>query len=377
MQIHTRRAVSTSSDPRIAAREMFEALHTPDMALAILYCSPSYDRRELGDALAELFGSSAPVIGCTTAGEITPIGYLEGSITGVSLAGSGVVAHTERIDQLRELAPGRGAAAARAALFKMAERGVAASSTNCVAYLLCDGLAMQEEALASALYGNLLGIPLVGGSAGDGVRFGSTHLYHQGRFHTDCALFTLLALPVPFKTFRTEHFTRSAQKLVVTGADPAHRIVRELNGYPAARAYARVAGCTVDELSPAMFAAHPIAECCGGDHYVRSIQRVADRDLHFFCALDEGSVLTVVHGGDIVQNLEDAFANIERELGPPALVLGCDSVLRYLELEQRGCRAQISKLFTQHNVVGFATYGEQHNAMHVNHTFTGVAISGR
>ena len=28
----------------------------------------------------------------------------------------------------------------------------------------------------------------------------------------------------------------------------------------------------------------------------------------------------------------------------------------------------------KNNVIGFATYGEQFNAMHVNQTFTGVAI---
>ena len=34
----------------------------------------------------------------------------------------------------------------------------------------------------------------------------------------------------------------------------------------------------------------------------------------------------------------------------------------------------ISSLLAANNVVGFNTYGEQHNAMHVNQTLTGVAI---
>ena len=59
----------------------------------------------------------------------------------------------------------------------------------------------------------------------------------------------------------------------------------------------------------------------------------------------------------------------------PALVLGCDCVLRYLEIEQAQLRPAIDALMTRHNVIGFATYGEQFNAMHVNQTFTGVAIA--
>ncbi len=116
----------------------------------------------------------------------------------------------------------------------------------------------------------------------------------------------------------------------------------------------------------------------GGNSYVRSIQKVNDDEsLTFFCAIDEGIVLTVAQGVDMVKNLEDAFAAVERELGPPAIVLGCDCILRYLEIGQRGTVDAIGKIFVANNVIGFATYGEQFNATHVNQTFTGVALSAR
>jgi len=378
MPIETRRAASTSTDPRIAARELFDALTMPELSLAIFYCAPSYDLPALGAALAELFGPDAPLIGCTTAGEITPLGYLDGSITGVSLGGPEVVAHTVIVDRLRELELVRGEAAAREALEGLHARGVVPSGTNCFGLLLCDGLAMQEEVLVSTLYSNLLGIQLIGGSAGDGVRFGSTHLYHGGRFHTDCALFTLISTTTAFKVFKTEHFVPSAKKMVVTGAEPARRIVTEINGEPAAREYARMVELEVDKLTPMIFAAHPVVVRIGGNCYVRSIQKVNDDEsLTFFCAIDEGIVLTVAQGVDIVQNLAETFAEVEREIGPPALVLGCDCILRYLEIGQRGCAAEVGKIFADHNVIGFATYGEQFNAMHVNQTFTGVALGAR
>jgi hypothetical protein len=378
MPLHTRRAASTSPDPRTAARALHAALATPDMALAIFYCSPSYDLAALGAALAEAFGPDAPLIGCTTAGEITPLGYLEGAITGVSLAGAGVAAHTVRIDRLRELELARGETAADAALAGITARGVQPTGANCFGLLLCDGLAMQEEALVSSLYTHLGGIQLIGGSAGDGLRFDSTFLYHAGAFHTDCALFTLVSTPAQFKVFKTEHFVASPRKMVVTGAEPARRIVSEINGEPAAREYARMVGLEVDKLTPMIFAAHPVVVSIAGNCYVRSIQKVNDDEsLSFFCAIDEGIVLTVAQGVDIVNNLAEAFAAVERELGPPALVLGCDCILRSLEIGQRGCRDQIGEIFQANNVVGFATYGEQFNAMHVNQTFTGVAISAR
>jgi hypothetical protein len=115
----------------------------------------------------------------------------------------------------------------------------------------------------------------------------------------------------------------------------------------------------------------------GGQTYVRSIQKVnADESLTFFCAIDEGIVLTVAQGVDLVRNLEESFAKVEAEIGKPTIVLGCDCILRFIETGQRGIRERVGEVFVAHNVVGFSTYGEQFNAMHVNQTFTGVAIVG-
>ena len=78
--IVVRKAVSRSTDAAIAAREVHDALSGPDSALTILYCAPTYDLDVLGREIQRLFGET-PVVGCTTAGEIGPDGYLEGSVS--------------------------------------------------------------------------------------------------------------------------------------------------------------------------------------------------------------------------------------------------------------------------------------------------------
>lgn len=79
----------------------------------------------------------------------------------------------------------------------------------------------------------------------------------------------------------------------------------------------------------------------------------------------------------MVVNLNEAFDEVRNEIGTPQLVLGCDCILRRLEVEREGLTEQIGQIFMDNNVIGFATYGEQFNAMHVNQTFTGVAIGTR
>ena len=375
MPLSIKRAASSAIDPEVAVAELHAAVAQPDAALVIFYCSSRYDLPALAAALAARFGVDAPVIGCTTAAEIAPTGYQEGSLTAVSLAGAGLAVAIERVDELRAFELEHGAGAAGRARERLHAQGVTVDAGNTFAFLLSDGLAAQEEGLVSSIYAALGGIQLCGGSAGDGVRFGATHLYTRGEFRTDCAVLALIHSPAPFRVFKTEHFVASSDRLVVTGADPGRRVVTEINGEPAAVEYARIVGVPTDALTPLVFATHPVVVTLGGSVFVRSIQKVnPDGSLAFFCAIDEGIVLRVARGGDMVANLAEAFAAVEREIGPPAVVLGCDCVLRYLEVEQRQLRPAIDALLVRHNVVGFATYGEQFNAMHVNQTFTGVAI---
>jgi hypothetical protein len=377
-ELRVKQGASRSQDARVAARELHAAIGDSEAKLIIFYCSPAYDLDALGAALCELFGADAPLIGCTTAGEITPLGYLEGSLTGVSLGGPGFRAATTQVNDLRNFEFARGDAAAQAVLEELRGCGVVPSGERCFGFLLADGLSMQEEPLVSAIYRNLGDIQLFGGSAGDGTRFAKTSLYYRGRFSTDCALFTLVCTDYPFRVFKTEHFLPSEDKMVVTGADPAHRIVTEINGEPAGREYARLVGLEVDKLTPLIFAAYPVVVKVGGSTFVRSIQKVNDDEsLTFFCAIDEGIVLTVAKGVDLFENLEAAFTQVRREIGEPTVVLGCDCILRFIETGQRGLRERVGELFAKNRVIGFSTYGEQFNAMHVNQTFTGVAIGSR
>ncbi|WP_044560721.1 FIST C-terminal domain-containing protein, partial [Azospirillum sp. B4] len=120
----------------------------------------------------------------------------------------------------------------------------------------------------------------------------------------------------------------------------------------------------------------PVVVRVGGQYHVRAIQKVnPDNSLTFLCAIDEGLVLTVARGIDMVENLHELFRRLEREIGGrPEAIVGFDCVLRNLETEQRNLKAAVSDLFVAHHVTGFCTYGEQYMSMHVNQTFTGVAI---
>ncbi len=372
-----RKGRSNHMDANEAIAEFVDRIFQNNMSVVVFFCSPSYDLDEIQMAFNKHL-ASVTVIGCTTAGEISDEGYCENSISGFSLADPEFEVAVAPISNLREFEIEPGAEVVRQALDRLNASNTETSlSTKLIfAMLLIDGNSKREEAVLASINGILQQIPLFGGSAGDGLNFGPTKIFHNGEFHEDSAVVLLVRSCFAFKVFKFDHFQPTQKKMVVTKADPKRRLVSEINAEIAAPEYARMVGLDEHQLSPQVFASHPVVVRVGGEHHVRSIQKVEDDDsLRFFCAIDEGIVLTVAEGQEMVRNLEAGLQGLEKELGPLQLVLGFDCILRRLESQQTQKLAAISQTLKKYQVIGFSTYGEQYRSMHVNHTFTGVAIA--
>ncbi|NBC32652.1 MAG: FIST domain containing protein [Alphaproteobacteria bacterium] len=368
------KASSTARSAERAVAEIRAEMGGIELGCLVFFCSPEHDLGAVARALTDAFPDTL-VVGCSTAGEITPDGYGRGSLTAIGLPRRHFSAVAAPIRNLSAFDLQEGHPLVTEARARLERKADMPSAGQSFAFLLIDGLSRREEWVVSALSMALDDIPLFGGSAGDQLRFSRTFVYFDGAFHADAAVLLLVATRCPFTVFRTEHFVSTDRKMVVTGAEPTARIVTEINGEPAGREYARMVGLDVSRLTPMIFATYPVVVRIGGVYYVRAIQKVnRDESLTFFCAIDEGIVLTVAQGMDIVDSLEATLAGLRDEIGPPQVIIGCDCILRRLEVERKRLVAPISALLAANNVVGFNTYGEQHNAMHVNQTLTGVAI---
>ncbi|WP_172148847.1 MULTISPECIES: nitric oxide-sensing protein NosP [Pseudomonas] len=373
-QSHIRRAQSCATNPQEAAQEFHARVAQPDMALVVFFCSNEYDLDVLADEIQRLF-AGVQVVGCTTAGEIGPAGCLEHSLTGASFAASHFSAVSGHLEHLQQFDADTGQAFAQELLQQLHAQAPHNDTDNSFALLLIDGLSLREEPVTRAFQRALGKLPLIGGSAGDGMQFVKTHVYWQGRFCSDSAILVLLTSRLPFQIFKTQHFVTTEQRLVVTEAAAASRVVKEINGLPASQEYARMLGIDARDLDSARFAAWPLVLTIGGTTYVRAIQKAnPDGSLTFFCAIENGLVLRLAQGANLLQNLEQTFARIRAEIGPPLLVLGCDCMGRKLEIAQSPDKQRIGEVLLQNNTVGFNTYGEQFRGVHVNQTLVGVAI---
>ncbi|WP_119271757.1 nitric oxide-sensing protein NosP [Taklimakanibacter deserti] len=371
-----KRGFSAAIDPVDAVRQLLAQIDQPAMALVVFFASPIYDR----EALAKAIRDSMPgieVIGCTTAGEITSEGYRENTLTGVSFGRADYRASIRLVSDLDRFRMEAGSTVVQELLGDLGLGPLTARSVpgQVFGMLLIDGMSRQEEVVVSSISRFLDPVPLFGGSAGDGLDFGVTWVFAHGAFHTNAAVLALIETNHPFSVFKLDHFRPTGKKMVVTEADPARRLVMEINAEKAAPAYAKMVGLDERDLNPMTFAAYPVVVRVGGEYHVRSIQKVEeDGSLRFYCGIDEGLVLTVADGDDIAKNLDQALTRVAAELGSVELILGFDCILRRLEAEQKQKTLIVSQVLKRHGVVGFNTYGEQYRSMHVNQTFTGVAI---
>ena len=364
------RAHAEAADPAAFDR-LARALGPGPFALVVLFLSPEAVARDLPARIAAAFGDT-PVTGCTTAGEIGPGGYSEGGIVAIGLPAADFAAETLLVADLQAI----DAQALIGDLIRARHRLTAAHPgwDHEFAFLMVDGLSVKEDELAAAVATGLGPVPLFGGSAGDGTRFGATHVLHRGRLAQNTATLALIRTRCPVRVFSLDHLLPSDRRMVVTKADPARRLVRQINAEPAAQEYARILGKDPDQLTTFTFAAHPLVVRIGGRHHVRAIQRVATNgDLVFFSAIDEGLVLTLAEAQDMAAHLEGELTALARDTAPAA-ILACDCVLRRIEAQEKQLFGRISDILGRHSVTGFSTYGEQHGAVHVNQTMTGVAI---
>jgi len=375
MNIQTiRTAQSCAVEARLAVQEFHAAVVQANMALVIFFCSSEYDLDVLAAEMNRLF-VGVQVAGCTTAGEIGPAGYRSRSLSGASFATDSCVAVCGLLRNLSQFNIAGGRDFAQTLLQQFESKAPQANSDNSFALLLIDGLSIRGEPVAHALQYALGDIVLFGGSAGDDQKFIKTFVFNEGQFYSDSAVLILVNTPLPFTIFKTQHFISTDERLVVTEADTSKRTVKEINGLPAAAEYARLLGIDVLDLNPMRFADSPVVVMIDGTDYVRSIQKAnADGSLTFFCAIEEGVVLRVAHGVNLMKNLEQAFDKIRAEIGMPQLVIGCDCILRNLEVSQNGLKDHVGKIFQRNHTIGFSTYGEQFQGVHVNQTLTGIAI---
>lgn len=247
--------VGRSSNPvaQAAVQEACAELIPSLTCFVLAFVPEDLDVDTVIEALQEKLAGT-PVFGCTSAGQITANGYESDALLLMAFPKDNFRCSSILFEDLKPLNTTEVAALAQ----RGSEKFRNTAGWNRLGLLFCDGLSKQEDLLVSTLETVLDGLPIFGGSAGDGLLYEKTFVFHQGRAISNAAVLLLIETKMQFQGIGFDHFLPVGAPIVITDADPDERLVYEINGSPAAEEYARLVGSPVDGLSPQVFAENPM-----------------------------------------------------------------------------------------------------------------------
>jgi len=368
--------LSGNSDAQSA---IYEAINdwgdcAPDMLFA--FHTSQLDPHVVAAVLAERFPNSL-VVGATTAGEWSSRGHSTGTLALLAIASPNIrwaVAVAEHLDQFDA------EDCSKMCNNLLDTLDISFSDLHperhfCLS--LFDGMSKCEEGVVTMVAAELDSIPLLGGSAGDDLKFENTFVLAQGKALQNAGVFVLAESRKPFKTIKHQHFIPGDMNTIITKAGVLARTVYHLDGLPAAERYAQLLGLNVEDLNPQVFSEHPLIYQHNQVCYVRSIGQLGENhSLIFYCAIEEGMILNFCAHQDMLEQLKHTLGEMVETSGKASLMLIFNCVLRRLESEAIGVTQDLAEVLNASSqyMIGFDSYGEQWQGLHVNQTMVALAL---
>ncbi len=359
-------ACSTKSMVDDIVKDINAQLILFDAKLLLYFASSKFPAEEISRKMQAAF-PDATVFGCSTAGEIISGKMLDESV--VAMAFNAQAIQDVKIEVIENLQDSDGVGKAFASFEKHFGEPVSAMDPQAyVGIVLVDGLSGAEESLIETI-GDMTNVVFIGGSAGDDLKFSSTHLYANGKSYSNASILALLKPSTEFTFIKTQSFCDLGKTLEVTKADEKQRVVFEFNGKPAAAAYAEAVGTSVEEAAK-RFMHNPVGLVIEDEPYVRSPQQIKDNgSMAFYCGVGEGMELSLLESTDIISDTRNAVKQAAEELGKVSGIINFNCILRTLELKQKNLTQEYGDIFKAIPTIGFSTYGEQYIG-HINQTAT-------
>jgi hypothetical protein len=368
--------VSHRADTAEAIDELLDQLHADRASFTFVFFSPDHDARTVSRRLDKRVGPRG--VGGTTAGELSNLGFSHGTISGMSLHGDHVRVAADVIPNLDELSllplvhlPDEFAR-------RLGHTKEDLEPSRHTWMLLSDGLSGNEELLTPFFMQSAPETNLVGGSLGDESRHERVELVYHGRTYTNAAALLLLEYDGPFEILHHNSLEFRETQLEVTSVSRSGRVLNELDGRPAAEAYAEAIGLEPEALTPSIMASNPLGFPFRGRPFTCSIvARLKGGRLQTGNAVHPGDTLRLLGSDDLVGStrryVSKALDDFESDWGTPAqgaLYFNC--VMRYIESRAGEEAEELSRALNQVPMAGLNTYGEQWDAIHTNHSLTGM-----
>lgn len=369
--------VSQLSDGAAAVAEIVQQWPQTKPNFIFIFHSTQQNSESVAQAIAKRF-PGVPCAGCSTSGEHMNGAHYNGSLVMAGIWSPDIRWQATVLENLSTLDEARARTTVDQMLknFELDRDHINPDKQFCLTFI--DGLSMKEELVSAVVADALEGIPLLGGSAGDDLQFKETRIIVNGRSYAHAAALIMADSQDGFRIIKHQHFVKTPKQLVVTHVDTAQRRVYELDGMPALEAYAAALGLPPSQVTADVAFVNPLLFRVNNELYVRSVQKIeSDGSIVFYCGVEEGMVLEIGDHLDMTRALSEDIQSFQPNQTQKAeFFLACNCILRALEAGKDNNFGKLGKSL-QHisqNIIGFDTYGEQLNGLHINQTLVGIAL---
>ncbi len=332
----------------------------------VYFASSSYDGRTVAGAIRDAF-PEALTIGCSSHAELSAGKIHYGSIAAMAFGPGAleIAAAAAAVNLSHD--PEAVDKAVLELEGKLGSKLIDLDYRRHFGITLFDGSSPNIEKAMERI-GALTDITFVGGYASDDFSMGKIRQYLNGRAHADTAVLAVLKPRGPFALLKTQSATPLGIRFVATRVDEATRTILELDGRPAAAAYAEGLGIPPSSVTGDLFLLYPLGLMAAGEPFIRAGRLIRpDGGLQLFCSVKEGQRLELMRTGDIVASTARALEEKRRQLGRIAAILDFDCAHRVMTLEAAHQTEAYGALFSGIETAGFATFGEAYIA-NVNQT---------
>ncbi|WP_176736514.1 FIST N-terminal domain-containing protein [Oligoflexus tunisiensis] len=374
MQVHN--GVSQLSDGAAAVAAIVSQWPRTKPSFIFVFHSTQQDSNAVAQAVEKHY-PGVPCAGCSTSGEHMNGAHYNGSLVMAGIWSPEIRWQATVLDKLNSLDETRARKTVDQMLqnFALDRDHINPDRQFCVTFI--DGLSMKEELVSALVADALEGIPLLGGSAGDDLKFKETRIIVNGKSYPQAAALIMADSQDGFRIIKHQHFLKTPRQLVVTRVDTAQRRVYELDGMPALEAYAASLGMPVSQVTADVAFVNPLLFRVNNELYVRSVQKIeSDGSIVFYCGVEEGMVLEIGDHLDMPAALQKDIQSFQSAQQPAEFFLACNCILRALEAGKDNNFPQLGNSLQSisRNIIGFDTYGEQLNGLHINQTLVGIAL---
>lgn len=349
-----------------AVKEALDKASIKSADFLFVFAAPKFDQQAMLDGITAV--SDAPMIGGSTAGEISTYGYTQNSVVVMAIASKDITFSSGLGESIGKSEIKAGEQVAKMAL----ERGKNSKEKKSFV-MVPDGLAGDGTPIIKGVQ-NVLGedFEIVGGALGDEDKFEKTHQYFNGKVYEGCVPGVLVSGDFVTSTGIRAGWESVGNRMKCTKAEG--NVVYELDGKPALATYKQYLGPERSAKLPGIALEYPFgmidekATIEGKEYFQLRAPLSVDKEknsISFAAAIPVGKDVTITAASreSIIAGSETAAKQALDTLdgAKPLLIIDFDCIGRKLVL---GPRAQeeieaVRKVLGKDvPIIGFFTYGE-------------------